>query len=152
MSKEVESPSSPKPLSPLARSLALAGVALVLLALIVFATNYRFRQIRIAELERSVDALSEALEPTLLVSNNDKIERVIRDVATAGNYIAISYSDNSGHIVASTDSMKRGIKSEELRQAPTKAKAINVRGRIVVRRAVILAGDTRFGNLEVVAR
>lgn len=138
-------------MSPATRSIVMAAIALALLALIVFASNYRTEQVRRAELARNVDAMSEALEPTLLTADRDKIGRVLQDIARAGDYVAVTYADNRGTVVASTDAMKRGIKSEALRKAPIKAEVKSEKGRIIVRRAIILAGDTRFGNLEIIA-
>ncbi|QYK53884.1 MAG: hypothetical protein KF824_03085 [Fimbriimonadaceae bacterium] len=155
MSDEAESTQSvtephPKPQSPYLRPIVMTAVAIILLMIVAWGGNMRTHQAKIAEIERSVDALSEAIEPTVLNNDPARLSRALLSIAEAGKYKSVTYSDNSGKILASTDQVRLGKKSDEMAKSPQKAKATNEKGSVVVRRAVILAGDTRLGNIEVV--
>lgn len=155
MSEEPESTQSvteshPKPQSPYLRPIVMTAVAIVLLMIVAWGGNMRTHQAKIAEIERSVDALSEAIEPSVLDRNPSKLDRTLLSIAEAGNYKSVSYTDSSGMVISTTDGVRKGKRYEELANCPVKAKATNEKGSIVIRRAVILAGDTRLGNIEVV--
>lgn len=132
------------------RPLIMTVVVILLLMITVWAGGMRANQARIAEIERSVNALSEAIEPTALQNDTAKLNRVLLDIAEAGKYRAVTYANNAGTIIATTDAVRMDKSSKELAKAPATAKASTENGMIVVRRAVILAGDTRLGNIEVV--
>lgn len=155
MSEESTSPAPPesdspkKGMSAQMRGIIMAGMTVVLLIIVVFGANMRTEQTRITELERSVDALSEALEPIVLADTGDKLQRTLVDIAKAGNYKEVSVADNSGKIIATTNAARLNTMSEAMKIATNKAKSQNKEGVTVVRRAIILAGDTRFGNLEI---
>lgn len=125
-------------------------IVVLLLIAMAWGGGMRANQAKIAEVERSADAMSEAIESIALGNDFDKLDKVLLDIADAGKYSSVSYSDNTGKILATTDSVRRGKKSEAMAKSPEKAKAITENGRLVVRRAVILAGSTRFGNIEIV--
>jgi hypothetical protein len=143
-------PPSPTGLDPRMRSVILTAMVMALMAVLVWSGNLRAEQTKVAELERAADALSEAIEPSMIADTNLKLERLVIDIATAANYREVSLADNSGKITASTNQTRIGKKSEALKLAPIKAKANLETGQIKVRRAIILAGDTRYGNLEVI--
>jgi hypothetical protein len=143
-------PSQAKAVDPRLRPIILAAIGIFLLLLVAWGGNLRVNQTRISELERSVNALSEAIEPTVLVGDHAKLERLATDIAKAGGYREVTIADNAGQIIATTNATRQGKKSEALRVATSKAKAEKQDGQIKIRRAIVLAGDTRYGNLEVV--
>lgn len=152
MSEEVEGQApttESKTLDPKLRGVIMAGMVIILLIVVIFGANQRTKQTKIAELERSVDALSEAVEPNVLTDVPDKLNRLLVDIARAGNYREVSIADNSGKIIATTNTARQGTTSEAMRVATGNAKAQFKDGMIVIRRAIILAGDTRYGNLEI---
>jgi uncharacterized membrane protein affecting hemolysin expression len=154
MSEESTPPPAPesnesKRMDPRLRSVIIAALTLLLFIIVIFSSNVRANQIRISELERSVDAMSEALEPNVIADSPEKLQRIITDVAKAGNYKEVSVSDNSGKIIATTNSARLGTQSPAMTVSTKKAKAEMKDGTVVVRRAIILAGDTRYGNLEI---
>lgn len=138
-----------KPLDPRLRGVAMAVLVVALLAAVVFGANMRVRQAKFSELERMTDAMSEALEPSVLSQSPEKLQRILVDMAKAGELQEVSIADNSGTIIATTNSARVGTKSDAMKNATGSAKAESRNGSVVVRRAVILAGDTRFGNLEI---
>lgn len=138
-----------KPLDPRLRGIAMATLVVALLAAVVFGANVRVRQAKVMELERMTDAMSEALEPSILSQSPEKLQRILVDMAKAGELQEVSVADNSGKIIASTNAARVGTQSDALKTATSSAKAESRDGSVVVRRAVILAGDTRFGNLEI---
>lgn len=140
---------TPKRMDPRMRGVIMAVMTILLFVIVVFSSNVRVKQTRIAELERSVDAMSEALEPSVLIDSHDKIQRTLTDVAKAGNYKEVSVSDNSGKIIATTNSARLNTESIAMKEATNKAKAQVRDGQVIIRRAIILAGDTRYGNLEI---
>ena len=148
---EPQIPESPKQrtLDPKYRGIIMAGLVIVLLIAVIFGANMRTQQARTSELERSVDAMSEALEPNVLTDVPDKLDRLLIDIAKAGKYKEVSVADNSGKIIASTNSARKNTTSEAMRVATDQAKAQFKDGEIIIRRAIILAGDTRYGNLEI---
>lgn len=127
----------------------MALIVVLLLAAVVFGSNQRVSQARVAELERMTDAMSEALESNVLADPSDKLERILTDMARAGEFKEISVADNSGKIMASTNAARKGTQSDAMKVSTNKARAERRDGLIIVRRAIILAGDTRFGNLEI---
>ena len=131
------------------RKVILTGLSLLLILILFTAANLRTQQARTFELERSVDAMSEALEPNVLTDVPDKLDRLLIDIAKAGKYKEVSIADNSGKIIASTNSARKNTVSEAMRVATDQAKAQFKDGEIIIRRAIILAGDTRYGNLEI---
>jgi uncharacterized membrane protein affecting hemolysin expression len=154
MSEESTPPPAPesnesKRMDPRLRSVIIAALTLLLFIIVIFSSNVRANQIQISELERSVDAMSEALEPNVIADSPEKLQRIITDVAKAGNYKEVSVSDNSGKIIATTNSARLGTQSPAMTVSTKKAKAEMKDGTVVVRRAIILAGDTRYGNLEI---
>jgi uncharacterized membrane protein affecting hemolysin expression len=154
MSEESTPPPAPesnesKRMDPRLRSVIIAALTLLLFIIVIFSSNVRANQIQISELERSVDAMSEALEPNVIADSPEKLQRIITDVAKAGNYKEVSVSDNSGKIIATTNSARLGTQSPAMKVSTKKAKAEMKDGTVVVRRAIILAGDTRYGNLEI---
>lgn len=140
----------PKPQSPYLRPIVMTLIVIFLLMITAWGGNMRANQAKIAEIERSVDALSEAIEPTVLNNDPARLSRTLLSIAEAGKYKSVTYSDNGGKILATTDQVRLGKTSEAMAKSPQKAKATNENGSIVVRRAVILAGDTRLGNIEVI--
>ena len=148
--REPQAQPKSKAFDPRLRSLILAAIGILLLVIVAWGGSLRTNQMRIAELERSVDALSEALEPSVLSEDTRKLERLVTDIAKAGGYREVSIADNGGKIIATTNSARLGQKSEAMRVSTNKAVAQKKDGQIKIRRAIILAGDTRYGNVEVV--
>ncbi|MFM9873622.1 MAG: hypothetical protein ACKVQS_09190 [Fimbriimonadaceae bacterium] len=136
-------------MDPKMRGIIMAGMTIILLIVVIFGANIRTEQTRISELERSVDAMSEAIEPNVLTDSPDKLQRLLTDIAKAGNYKEVSVSDNAGKIIATTNSARLGTQSDAMKVSTKKAKAVDKDGTLVIRRAIILAGDTRYGNLEI---
>ncbi len=154
MSEETTPPSTPeseksKHMTPQLRGIIIAAMVIVLLVVVIFGANLRTSQTRVAELERSVDAMSEALESNVLTDSPEKLQRILTDVAKAGNYREVSVADNSGKIIATTNSARLATQSDAMKISTNKAKAQKRDGVIIIRRAIIVAGDTRYGNLEI---
>lgn len=132
-----------------ARVFLLTGVALALLAIVAWSGSVAGERRRLEEAKRGVTALSRALVPVVLERDNLKARQLLVAVAEQAGYEKITLTDRGGIVLASTDRTEDGKILSGMQDPPLAAEARVIAGQTVVRRAVVIAGETKVGGLEV---
>lgn len=140
-------PLDAKPQPTWVRPFVLAGAVVVLLVLVQWAGTVRTEAVRRETFARGVDALSGALAQGLVEANSSKLQTTVQRIATESGYERVTVVNLAGAVVASTDRLSPAV-SEEY---PLKTKVVTDGSRLRAVRAIVLAGDTRVGGLEVVS-
>jgi hypothetical protein len=130
------------------KPVVIAGVALLLLVLVQWAGSQRTENVRLETFARGTDALSGALAQGLLENNAGKLQTTVQRIATESGYEKVTVTNLSGVVVASTDRIQADIPAD----FPLKSKVTVDGNRLRAVRAIVLAGDTRLGGLEIVTR
>lgn len=129
------------------RPFVVAATAVVLLVAVQWAGTMRTEAVKRETFARGVDALSGALAQSLVEANPSKLQTTVQRIATESGYEKVTVVNLSGVVVASTDRMSADNPSEY----PLKTKVTVDGSRLRGIRAIVLAGDTRLGGLEVVS-
>ena len=133
------------------RYVILTTVFLILIILVYWSGGLRTEGVRRDTFGRGVDALSGSLAQALIERNDSKLQSTLQRIAAASGFDKVTVTDEAGLVQASTDRVMAGKVIEELKAGPMKSLVSNKGGHLVAHRAIVLAGDTRVGGLEVVA-
>ena len=143
---------SPKGVLPTwVRSVAFAAIFLSLVVMLQWAAERRVAAVRQESLAQAADAVSAAVAQQVLMKEA-ALQTTTRRVAEAGGFDSVTLTDEKGVVIATTDRTREGQTVSELAPGPLTARVQLRSGRLVVHRAVVLAGETRVGGLELVAK
>ena len=132
------------------RMAALAGIGLLMLVLVVAASNVRLANGIREERAKSVSALAYALREPILQQDPPKLRSLLEGIATAGGYERVSVTDPAGKVVASTDRKFDDTEIKELSTTIQEATLVRAGIHDIYRQTVWLAKDNSIGGVEVV--
>lgn len=142
---------SDKPLPSWVRTVVLAAILLLLIVTLQWTAERRVATVRQSAFAQTADAVSAAVAQQALLKGA-ALQTTAQRIAEAGHFDSVTITDEQGLVVATTDRTRDGQTVPALVQGPLAAKVEVREGRLVAHRAVVLAGDTRVGGLELVAR
>ena len=129
----------------------LTAIAVVLIILVQWAAGLRTESVRRDTFATAVDALSASLAQAMVEHNTSKLQSTVQRIADATGYQRITVTDEKGQVQCSTDRTLDGKTLEDLKDGPLKTAVSTRAGQMIGKRAIVLAGDTKVGGLEVVA-
>ncbi len=136
---------------PQLRLVGLAGVAILLIAIVAFAGKVNADNVRRNALTQMSNALSAALVEPAMTHDKARLALLVQRIATDGGLEAVTITDPEGAVVASTDSKRLGQVIERLKKPPAKAELRDDNGRTSAVHGLFVGADSAVGGLEIVA-
>lgn len=132
------------------RMAALAGIGLLMLILVVAASNVRLASGIRAERAKTVNALAYALREPVLQQDPPKLRTLLEGMATAAGYERLTVTDPSGKVIASTDRRFDDTTIKELATTTQEPKFEQSGAQQIARTTVWLAKGNAIGGVEIV--
>ncbi len=137
-----------KPMSPTLRMVILGGIAVVLLAIVGLAGSIRTAQARSEAHIQGFSGIAYASKETVLVKDRDKLRVLAEGIAEAAGYDSVTFTDEAGVVLASTDATNLGKTIEHLKKPPLKTELHTIDGHETLYRAVTLGGSNVVGGIS----
>lgn len=151
-SPPVESSDAPSPASKISPNLRfgiLAFGALILLAIVWTTGTIRANNATDQGLKDMSSIVSVTVREPILKGEAGRLRLIATDIASAGNYASVSFTDKSGNVIASTDRLLQSKTLNHLEKPPLKPEIKNLEGHKTVFRAITLGQDNVIGGISI---
>lgn len=142
-------PQPRKPMSPTVRWIIVGAGVLLLLAIVALSGSIRTNQVRKDTVLQGFNALCFATKDEVLRKDRDRLRLLAIGIAEQGDYSAVSFTDETGTVLATTDERLLGKQLDYLKKPPLAAKFAQEQNQEVVYRAVTLGSNNVIGGLAV---
>lgn len=134
---------------PAVRQTVLAGIALVLLGLTWFTGTLRADQAKREALGQGLSGLSVTVREDVLRKDAGRLRLTATNVATAGGFASVTFTDANGNVLASTDGTLKGKTLDHMKKPPLNPEIKSVEGVQTMFKAVTLGEDNVIGGISV---
>lgn len=142
-------PEAKPSLSPKVQMVYVAGMFLLLLAIVSWSMTVAGARRAENATKKGVDALSSALVPLLLQRDPAKLKRTLTAVAESGGYREVTVTDPKGYVLASTSALQTSKQVTVTTPPVMEASVRNLEDGPAIERAISLPGENVLGVLIV---
>ena len=129
----------------------VAGILVMLMALLIWSMNRNAAKEYQALFGRSVDGLSAALQQAVIDRRPERLTQTLQRVAKASGVTLISVTDTKGFVISSSSPDHVGKSYTVLAKPPLAAKVIATDDGLEGYRAIVLGSNNVIGGLIVVS-
>ncbi len=153
---KVEQESSPpeqaKSISPNFRKAIFMLFGILVVAIVWMVGSIRTNNAKINGIKETSSIIAVTVREPILKKEAGRLRLIATDIAAAGNFASVTFTDAKGVVIASTDRLLQSETLKHLEKPPLNPEIKKIQGQETVYRAITLGQDNVIGGVSIILK